>query len=200
MKQAPQTDLVLLRHGPTAWNEAGRMQGRSDQPLSDRGRTRVGTWHIPPEFEGYRWVTSPLRRARETAALLGHKEAETAPELVEANWGEWEGQRLSDLRARLGETMANLEDRGLDFRPPGGESPRDLQTRLAPWLAGVAADGRPCLAVTHKGVIRAIFALAAGWDLRGKAPVKLRPDCAHQFHLSADGRPSANRLNLALLP
>ncbi len=200
MARAPQTDLVLLRHGPTAWNAAGRIQGRSDQPLSDRGRARVGAWHIPPEFEGYRWVTSPLSRARETAALLGHDEAETAPELAEADWGAWEGERLVDLRTRLGEAMADLEGRGLDFRPPGGESPRDLQTRLAPWLARVAADGRPCIAVTHKGVIRALYAFAAGWDLRGKAPVKLREDCAHEFRLSAEGRPSAARLNLSLLP
>lgn len=199
MAPARQTDLVLLRHGPTVWNEDGRIQGRSDQPLSDRGRTRVRAWQIPPAFEDYRWVTSPLRRARETAALLGHRDAETAPELIEADWGDWEGQRLASLRARLGRAMADSEARGLDFRPPGGESPRDLQGRLMPWLARTAADGRPCLAVTHKGVIRALYALAVGWDMLGDPPAKLRPDCAHAFHLAPGGVISAARLNLALL-
>ena len=49
-------------------------------------------------------------------------------------------------------------------------------------------------------VIRALYALAAGWDLRGKPPVKLRPDCAHRFLLAADGRLSPGRLNLSLPP
>jgi broad specificity phosphatase PhoE len=200
MAHARQTDLVLLRHGPTDWNEAGRIQGRSDRPLSEAGRARVRDWRIPPAFQGYHWVTSPLRRARETAALLGHEDAEFAPELIEADWGAWEGQRLGELRARLGATMAAMERRGLDFRPPGGESPRDLQGRLAPWLARVADGGGPCIAVTHKGVIRALYALAAGWDLHGQPPQKLRPDCAHTFRLASGGGIAVARLNLALLP
>ena len=200
MARARQTDLVLLRHGLTDWNETGRIQGRSDRPLSEDGRARVRDWRIPPAFQAYHWVTSPLRRARETAALLGHEEAEIVPELIEADWGAWEGQRLDELRARLGATMAAMEWRGLDFRPPGGESPRDLQGRLAPWLARVA-DGRdPCIAVTHKGVMRALYALAAGWDLRGSPPAKLRPDCAHRFRLASGGGLAVARLNLALLP
>ena len=200
MARIRQTELVLLRHGPTDWNEAGRVQGRSDRPLSEEGRARVRNWRIPPAFQGYHWVTSPLRRARETAAVLGHEDAEVVPELIEADWGAWEGQRLGDLRASLGATMAAMERRGLDFRPPGGESPRDLQVRLAPWLAR-AADGRgPCIAVTHKGVIRALYALAVGWDLGGHPPQKLRPDCAHPFRLAPGGGLAVARLNLALLP
>ena len=200
MAPGPHTELVLLRHGPTDWNEAGRIQGRTDRPLSRAGRARVRTWRLPPEFRAYQWFTSPLGRARETAGLLGHDEAEVVPELVEAAWGDWEGERLEELRARHGEFMTSLEAQGLDFRPPGGESPRDLQVRLAPWLARLAAAGNPGIAVAHKGVIRAVHALASGWDLRGKPPVKLRPDCAHAFHLEADGRPTVARLNLALLP
>ena len=194
------TELVLLRHGPTAWNAEGRIQGRSDQPLSDAGRARVRDWRLPPAWHDHRWVTSPLGRARETAALLGHPDAEVVPELVETHWGDWEGEVLAELRVRLGETMAGNESRGLDFRPPGGESPRDLQVRLAPWLARVAAGGEPCLAVAHKGVIRALYALASGWDLRQDPPDKLQWDCAQTFHLAPDGQPAVARLNLALLP
>lgn len=194
------TELVVLRHGPTDWNEAGRIQGRSDRPLSDEGRARVRDWRIPSAFRDYRWVTSPLLRARETAALLGHDDAEIAPELIEADWGAWEGQRLRDLRARLGTAMTAMERRGLDFRPPDGESPRDLQARVTPWLVRVA-DGRdPFVAVTHKGVMRALYALATGWDLRGRPPEKLRPDCAHVFHLAPGGGLAVARLNHSLLP
>ncbi len=200
MARGSQTELVLLRHGPTDWNAEGRIQGRSDRPLSRDGRARVRDWQIPRAFQDYDWATSPLRRARETAALLGHEDADIVPELIETDWGQWEGERLGELRARLGETMVANEARGLDFRPPDGESPRDLQTRLAPWLNRVAAGGSPCIAVAHKGVIRAIYALATGWELRGKPPEKLRPDCAHAFHLASGGGLGVARLNLALLP
>jgi len=200
MAQGPPSELVLLRHGPTDWNEEGRIQGRTERPLSRAGRARVRAWQLPSQFHAYRWATSPLGRARETAALLGHGEAEVVPELVEAAWGDWEGERLDELRARHGAYMTSLEARGLDFRPPGGESPRDLQIRLAPWLARLAAAGDPCVAVAHKGIIRAVHALATGWDLRGTPPVKLRPDCAHAFHLASDGRPAVARLNLDLMP
>ena len=115
--------LVLIRHGPTDWNAEGRIQGRSDRRLSAAGRRIVGRWQMPASFSGYRWVTSPLARARETAALLAHPEAVDKAALIEADWGEWEGQRIEDLRASLGEAMTRLEAQGLNFRPPGGESP-----------------------------------------------------------------------------
>jgi probable phosphoglycerate mutase len=194
------TPLVLIRHGPTRWNAEGRMQGRSDQPLSDSGRAEVGRWTLPADFSAYRWMTSPLLRARETAALLGHGDAEIVPELTETDWGEWEGRKLDELRNCFGLEMKEMEARGLDFRPPGGESPRDAQARLRPWLASFAAAGRPGVAVCHKGVIRAIAALASGWDMTGPPPEKLRAQMAHRFRIDAAGRPAIERLNLPLAP
>ena len=194
------TPLVLIRHGPTRWNAEGRMQGRSDQPLSDAGRAEVGRWTLPAEVSAYHWMTSPLRRARETAALLGHGNAEIVAELVEMDWGEWEGRKLKELRQCFGAEMARMEARGLDFRPPGGESPREVQARLAPWLASFGAAGRPAVAVCHKGVIRALAALALGWDMTGPPPEKLRAESAHRFRIDAAGRPAIDRLNLPLAP
>jgi probable phosphoglycerate mutase len=94
--------------------------------------------------------------------------------------------------------MAEREATGLDFKPPGGESPRDVQARLQPLLAEIAAAGRPVGAVTHKGVIRAMLALATGWDMRGAAPFHLDWRAAHLFELDREGRPAPLRLNLAL--
>ncbi len=194
------TELVVIRHGPTAWNRAGQIQGRSDQPLDPEGRALVRAWRLPAAWRTYCWVTSPLFRARETAALLGHRDAGLETALIETDWGDWEGRRLADLRRELGAAMAGLEDLGLDFRPPGGESPRDLQARLAPWLASVAEAGRPTVAICHKGVIRALFALAVGWDMVGRPPVKLDANRAQVFSLDPAGRPSPARLDVALLP
>lgn len=192
------TPLILIRHGPTDWNEAGLIQGRSDRSLSAAGRKAVAGWRLPQEVAGYRWVTSPLARAVETATLLGHPDAEIEPALVEMHWGTWEGWRLDLLRQREGEAMAANEARGLDFRPVGGESPRDVQRRLQPWLARLAAERRPTVAVCHKGVIRALFALASGWDMTGKSGLKQRPGSFHRLRLDADGRPSVEALDVAM--
>lgn len=196
MNRAP-VPLAMIRHGPTSWNAEKRIQGRIDTPLSADGRERVATWRVPSELAAYRWVVSPRRRARETAELLGLTPT-VEPLLAEMNWGEWEGQRLPDLRARYGAEMAANEARGLDFRPPGGESPRDVQGRVAQWLAGVAKAGIATGAVAHAGVIRALYCLASGWDMTGKPPVKLRDGCVQLFTVDAEGRPQVDRLNLPM--
>lgn len=192
------TRLALIRHAATAWTEAGRIQGRTDVPLSPGGREAASRWRPPPELAQARWVSSPLARAYETARLLGAGDIGHEPRLIEMDWGRWEGRRLAELRAELGAAMAANEARGLDFRPDGGESPRDVQARIAPWLAGVAIRGRPVAAVTHKGVIRAVLALASGWDMTGKPPARLGWDCAHLFALAGDGTATVERLNIPL--
>ena len=114
------------------------------------------------------------------------------------DWGDWEGARLADLRAADPPGMAANEARGLDFRPAGGESPRELQERLRPWLADCAAAGAASLAVCHKGVIRALFALATGWDMTAPIDGEPRGACWHGFALAPDGTPRAVELNRAL--
>ena len=192
--------LVLLRHGPTAWTPEHRLQGQSDLPLSPEGRRAVASWRLPPEVAGFAWLTSPLRRALETAALLGHSEARADRRLTEMSFGEWEGQRLRELRARLGSAMDGIEGRGLDFRAPGGESPREVQARLAPLLAEIGRDGRGHLAVTHKGVIRALYALATGWQMLGEPPQPFTDFALHIYEVARDGTPVLLRHNLPLEP
>jgi probable phosphoglycerate mutase len=192
--------LAILRHGPTAWNEAGRIQGHSDQPLSPAGAAQVARWRLPAELADWRWYRSPLRRAAMTAAILGHADAAAEARLIEMNWGDWEGVRLAELRARLGAKMTAMEDRGLDFRPPGGESPRDVQARLAPFLARLGAARERAVAVAHKGVIRALYAAARCWPMTGRSPEKLREPCYHVFAIDPQGRPRIEALNCPLLP
>lgn len=191
--------LALLRHGPTASTAERRLQGRSNLPLSPEGRLAVSRWRLPPEVAGFAWRTSPLARARETATLLGHGEAPADARLTEMSFGAWEGQRLEDLRVQLGPAMAELESRGLDFRAPGGETPREVQARIAPFLAEIGGGGRDCLAVTHKGVIRALYALATGWPMLGEPPAPLAEFALHIYEISGDGTPRLHRHNLALV-
>ena len=127
--------VALLRHGSTHWNESGRMQGRCDVPLSALGRTQVLRWRMPPGIGApLRWLSSPLARAVETARLVGGTEPVCVPALVEMDWGEWEGRTLAALDAEFGDAFRRNAAAGLDFRPPGGESPREVRARALRWL------------------------------------------------------------------
>ena len=185
--------LALLRHGDTPWSAEGRIQGRSDISLSGPARARLRALKLPAECDGMRIVSSPLARCVETAALLGAPHATRDPRLAEMSWGAWEGRRLAELRAEHGRAMEENEARGWDFRPDGGESPREVLERVRGWLAALA---EPTLAVTHRGVIRAVFASASGWDLRGKPPAKLDWGAVHLFRIGPGGVASIERLNV----
>ncbi len=186
--------LLALRHGKTAWNVQKRLQGRCDIALSEEGIAQVANWRIPAQFSGFDWVCSPLERAKQTARLLG---AEAKPEtaLVEMSWGAWEGERFEELKMQLGEPMKKNLARGLDFRPDGGESPRDVMQRLAPWLKTLDA---PTIAVCHKGVLQAMYALATGWNMVARPQDKLRDDMAHLFHVVKGGKLRAAQMNIPL--
>jgi probable phosphoglycerate mutase len=182
------TPILLVRHGPSEWNESGRIQGRADPGLSARGRALVATWRLPAAWAQARLLSSPLRRARETATILTGRAPTIDHRLIEMDWGRFQGRRLAELRAQAPAAMAASEARGLDFRPPEGESPREVCARLHPLLAELAADPEPVVAVCHKGVIRAALVLATGWDMASKPPLRLARavGCALRCHL--DGR------------
>jgi broad specificity phosphatase PhoE len=182
------TRLALLRHAETAWSREGRIQGRTDVPLLNDISVS-----FPPACRGMRVVTSPLARCTQTAALIGAPDAPREPRISEMSWGDWEGESFAVLRQRLGEEMRRNEERGLDFRPANGESPREVMNRVKSWLQELAV---PTLAVTHRGVIRAILAYATGWDMCGKPPARLEWDAVHLFTLDGEGRPSIERLNV----
>ncbi len=179
--------LIALRHGRTAWNRQGRLQGRADTVLDGAGEQEVLGWRCPACWRHLPCWVSPLRRARRTAELLGFEAARVAPELIEMDWGEFEGRRLADLRFELGSHLAANEARGLDFCPPGGESPREVMVRLAPWLRCRADDGHDALAITHKGVRRALLALASGWDMLGPPPLEVADDAALLMEIDSFG-------------
>lgn len=171
----------MIRHALTAWNEAGRIQGQTDIPLCDRGRRALAGLRLPDEFTSYRVYSSPLARAVETAALLGLDAPVLDRRLMEMRWGDWEGMMRKSVAARDARGVARNEAKGPDFRPPGGESPREVQVRIVDWARSAARGAPNVIAITHKGVIKAVLGLACGWDLTGKAPVRLDWKCGHRF-------------------
>ncbi len=194
------TALALMRHGPTAFTEDRRIQGRRDVPLSETGRAKVRGYEVPSGLANFAWISSPLSRARETARILWAGPTPTDHRLIEMDWGAWEGRTLKGLRDELGETMRDNEDKGLDFRPDRGESPRQVLRRVRPLLAEIGAARRDTVAVTHRGVIRVIFAAALDWDMAGPLPYELDWSCAHVFDVDDRGVPRVSALNISMAP
>ena len=180
--------LIVLRHGPTPWNEAGRLQGRTDLPLSEGGRCILQNWVVPVQWRAIPCWASPLRRALETAEILNLLHPVVTSALIEMDWGSFEGRTLDELRFELGDALAVNEARGLDFCPPGGESPRDVMARVRRWIDRLDPATADAIFVTHKGVRRALLALATGWDMTGPPPIKLRDHEALRLSRDAFGQ------------
>lgn len=151
--------LIVVRHGRTEANASGLLLGRRLDPgLDDLGRRQAAA--LAGVVAGAaRVVTSPLRRARETAAALG------LPVTVDDRWAEidygaFDGRPVAEVPQ---ETWARWRA-DLDFTPPGGESLRQLAARIRPAceeLLEEAAD-HDVVVVTHVSPIKAAVAWALG--------------------------------------
>jgi broad specificity phosphatase PhoE len=192
--------ICLLRHGPTEWNEQGRIQGHTDIALSASGLAKMRGLRPPDLFDKARAFASPLLRARQTAEALGLTAPLLDARLMEQNWGRWEGLSRAEIMAQDGETC--FADAGLkgDFTPPGGESTHALMARVAAFLKDVAAGDGDAVAVAHLGVLRAAYTLATGWDMATPMPNDLDVSKALILALAHDGTPAIAVLNANLKP
>lgn len=128
--------LILYRHGPTDWTDAGQVQGREDVPLNDRGREAVARSAETLRGEGISFfAASPLSRAWESAYILatalGVAGIMRSSDLVECDFGS-----LSGVDFREFDRLAGPRNRGswpdpldYDFRPFGGECAWDVLKR-----------------------------------------------------------------------
>jgi probable phosphoglycerate mutase len=188
--------LALLRHGPTDWNAAGRIQGHTDIPLSDAGLAKMAALRLPLTVA--RIYASPLLRTRQTAEALGLSEPVYDARLMEQNWGSWEGLTRDEILARDGVdafVKAGSKE-GEAFRPGGGESTGELHARVASFLKDVAQDEGDAVAVAHLGVLRAAYTLATGWDMATPMPAELDVSKILVLSLDKDGRPRIEQLNM----
>ena len=135
-----------MRHGETAWSRTGQHTGKTDLPLTEHGETEARALARLLRGVGFDQVfTSPRQRARRTAELAGQAGAVVEPDLAEWDYGDYDGQRLDEIRA-----VRPAWDIYTDGCP-GGESPEEITARadrlIARWAAlpgrvGVAVSGR----------------------------------------------------------
>ncbi|MCX7567298.1 histidine phosphatase family protein [Sulfitobacter sp. F26169L] len=175
--------LALLRHGHTAWNREGRVQGRSDIPLDAAAIAELSAKRLPAPWDTADLWASPLERAAHTAQLVSQRTPCTDPALIEMNWGDWEGRIARELRADPACDHRDIEDWGWDYAPPNGESPDALRQRLVPWAKGLTND---TVAVCHIGVMRVLMAHATGWNFDGPPPFAVKRNRLFIIELGAD--------------
>jgi broad specificity phosphatase PhoE len=188
--------IAFLRHGPTEWNVAGRVQGHTDIALSDAGLAKMAALRLP--FTPGRIYASPMLRARQTAQALGLENPILDARLMEQNWGAWEGLTRDEILSRHGaDALVKAgSERGEAFRPGNGESTGELHARVASFLREVALERSDAVAVAHLGVLRAAYTLATGWDMATPMPAELDISKILLLSLNATGAPRIEQLNL----
>jgi glucosyl-3-phosphoglycerate phosphatase len=161
--------LMLVRHGESEWNAVRRLQGQADIDLSERGREQALALKATiAALKPDRVLTSDLKRARDTAALLGFQDAEPTPELREINVGDWTAKDIAEIVERERDNYRGW--RAGAFVPPGGEAWRDFAARTEGAVRGALEGSERLLAVCHGGVIRALIQ-----SLIGLGPQKILP-------------------------
>ncbi len=156
-------ELILARHGATAWNEARRLQGASDPPLSQAGRAEarlLGSRLAGSVSQGQIVWTSDLRRARETARLaLPEGRLRPDARLREYDFGVFDGSTWEENESTHGNLFREWAADPEAAPPPGGETLKEFRARVAGWLAEVRTGDRRGVVVAHGGVIGMIHAL-----------------------------------------
>ena len=182
--------LALIRHGHTSWNRAGRIQGRTDIPLDDQARIELGAKRLPAPWDQADLVASPLSRAVETGLLITGRNPQIAPDLIEMNWGLWEGKRGKDLLADPSCAYCDLESWGYAFCPPQGEAIQALSDRVLNWADRLTGN---TVAVCHIGVMRVLLAKATGWAFQGPAPFNIKRNRLYVLSRTGKGWQLADR-------
>jgi broad specificity phosphatase PhoE len=173
---APQP-FYLIRHGQTDWNAEGRFQGSVDIPLNDVGRQQAKRNGLAfkmelPNTEGWRFVSSPLARARETMEIvranagLDPKAYGLEPLLREVSYGDWERQTIEEISRIDAASIAKRAGNKWGFVPPNGESYQMLADRVRTVLTALKG---PTVITAHGGVLRSIYYLIGGMDAEDAA-------------------------------
>jgi probable phosphoglycerate mutase len=168
------TDLILIRHGETAWNRELRFQGHADVPLNDIGHEqarRLGL-RLAGETAVQHIISSDLMRAQQTAAPAASQlslPVVTSAGLREQFFGVVEGMRsdeIQSLHPRAWEEWLEFRE---DHAMPEGETAREFHTRIIAALGSIAAahKGQHLIVVTHGGVLDMVWRTARGLSLSG---------------------------------
>lgn len=159
------TEVVLVRHVETEWSLSGQHTGRTDIPLTAHGEEVARRLARPLAARRFRGVLcSPLQRARRTCELAGlNGQAEIEPDLLEWDYGAYEGRTPAEIRAERPDWLV--------FRDgcPDGESPEQVAARVDRVIARVRAMEGPVALFAHGHLLRLLGARWIGLPPSGGA-------------------------------
>jgi broad specificity phosphatase PhoE len=176
----PAPTIYYIRHGETAWNAEGRLQGAQDTSLNDLGRRQATHAGVilagllaqeARNASSLTFVASPLGRARSTMELvrgalrLPPDDYAIDDRLREIGYGQWEGSTLAQMQARDPEVFARRQAEKWTVSPPDGETYAEVQVRVRDWYDSVLVD---TVAVAHGGTARALM-VTLGIETPGSA-------------------------------
>ena len=163
------SEILLVRHGETAWNAEGRYQGKLDSPLTDRGTAQakaIGDHLAAINIRPAKIVASPLGRTRQTAAIIADRSGLPSPiydaRLAEVSMGSWDGLTQFEIDMEWPGMLEGSTAFDWYFRSPDGETYTAALQRVRDWLDGI--DGQ-VVAVSHGLIGRVLRAAYLGLSM-----------------------------------
>jgi alpha-ribazole phosphatase len=178
--------LHFVRDG-SAEDADGRCIGQTDLQLSAIGRSeiRILSRHLPaPPF---RFISSDLDRARQTANLLTSAQVTSEPRLREMHFGEWEGKTWARIEEEEPGDGTPFAEYWPSIRPPGGECFEDVIARVRAWLDSLPRNVGDFIVVAHSGSIRAAATILLGLPASRAFALALDHGSLSTFELSPHG-------------
>ena len=175
--------LFLVRHGRTLVNAENRLQGRIDHSLDEVGRRQA------IEIAGAlrkvdRVISSPLLRAKETAAAFNQK-IDVEPRFIELDYGDFDGLLQNEVPEDVWKNWRS----DINYRPPNGESLAELNSRVCQVLNEIADEARErnVVVVSHVSPIKAAIAWAVGVEVSSSWRMLLDRGSISRIELSPQG-------------
>lgn len=162
--------ILLVRHGETEWSRAGRHTGQTDIPLTADGERKAASLH--PRFAELHpdlILCSPLSRAQRTAELAGLWPAQTDDDLLEWDYGAWEGRTTAEIREELGDPAWTVWSQSIPSGASPGEQPEDVAVRsmrVIKRCQPILSAGGTCALIAHGHLLRMLTATWLGLPAR----------------------------------
>ncbi len=192
--------LLLVRHGETAWNAAGRFQGHTDVPLNATGkRQAVALTRLMAVETVHALYVSDLQRAWESARMIAAPLGLTAqpePRLREMAFGRWEGLHYTEIQHSDAQALAAWQADPMQVAPPGGETLTQVTDRVRAALDRIAGSCQEHTAVlvAHSGPLRVLLCLALGLPSQSHWQFSVAPGSLSELYLYEQGA-TLTRLN-----
>lgn len=165
------TEVILVRHGESTWNEIGRYQGRIDTELSDLGHRQAAATGKQLKSQRLDAIyASPLRRALVTAMYIATEQeldVRVDENLTEIDHGQWNGLTQDEVEKRFGPLLQLWQTQPSKAQMPGGDNLVDVARRSLAALRNIVAahSGQRVLITTHDAVLRVIVCHVLGLTL-----------------------------------